>query len=511
MSLMAGCLIAALLEVILPMPVRAADVKLEARIAPTPPLRFACLSDGRSPVLVDLAWQPSEAAKEGAPVKLRLREVFSGREVSSTAGLHSTEPGKGWVQAIPGEVGLAPGLYHVRADLQGSEGASGSAEFYLAKPGESAWHVLGSFFIGRVTFAWDPEAKVYWRNLPEHLPPSLDPFDAAQFAAYRQAATGADADAFYRHPELQHDGGVAFLHGAEVFRKLGEEERAAFCEEVLKRTATTVLDIMTDEQGRIRGTKRVGDKWEHDYYIRQQAGFVLKLLCQTVDHFMAGGDETYARELWQRVQPIAAWEFSQENPIGCGGSGCKVYDGRILAGLAYCCLTERRMTGAWNEEHVARAIEFAGRAADHSVQTKGWYDDGCYNEGKCHIGFGTQNILCGLLAARQIALDRDDEATAARLKAGIETDLDFLARTNGAITNYLQWIPTRHSQWANGNMHEILDMYREQFGESEPLTWYYANLFRPMCDFWVLAFHRCDILATVLLESPEYKAATQTK
>ncbi|MBM3476711.1 MAG: hypothetical protein FJX75_25850 [Armatimonadetes bacterium] len=505
--------LAVLLEALLPMAAHAD--KLEARIAPTAPLRFACLSDPRSPLTIDLSWEPATIAPDGPSVRLRFREVFSGLDKVAYAAVRQTEPGKGWAQVTPGDLTLTPGLYHVRADLAGEGGARveatpGSAEFYLAKPGESAWHVLGSFFIGRVAFTWDPDAQVYWRNTPEHLPPSLDPFDAGDFAAYRQAVTAPDPEAFFRHPELQHDGGVAFLHGAEVFRTLGEEDRATFCEEVLKRTAATVLDIMTDEQGHIRGTKRVGDQWEHDYYIRQQAGFVLKLLCQTLDHF-AARDEPYARDLWQRIQPIVTCEFAQENPLGCGGSGCKVYDGRILAGLAYCCLTEKRMTGAWNDEHVARVMDFASRAADHCVQQKGWYDDGCYNEGKCHIGFGTQNILCGLLPARQIALDRGDLDTAARLKPGIETGLDFLARTNGSLTNSVQWVPTRHSQWANGNMHEILDMYRAQFGDSEPLTWYYANLFRPTLDFWVLAFHRCDILATVLLESPEYKAALQAK
>jgi len=100
---------------------------------------------------------------------------------------------------------------------------------------------------------------------------------------------------------------------------------------------------------------------------------------------------------------------------------------------------------------------------------KGWYDNECTGEGGCHIGFGNQNILCGLLPSRRIALARGEKGIAEHRGEAIMTGLDFLTRTNGAITGHIQWVPSRRSQWANGNMYEILNEIRDQFGESETL------------------------------------------
>ena len=181
----------------------------------------------------------------------------------------------------------------------------------------------------------------------------------------------------------------------------------------------------------------------------------------------------------------------QPDPLGYGGWGCKVYDGRILAGLAYYCLTERAATGQFNDDHVRTTLDFAQRAAEHLLAHKGWYDNDCTHEDRCHVGFGNQNILCGLLPSRRIALSRGEEELAERLGEGIMIGLDFLAR---------------HSQWANGNMREILDEIQDQFGESETLTWYYADLWKPTHGFWVAVFHRCNVLATALLDCEEYKS-----
>lgn len=125
-------------------------------------------------------------------------------------------------------------------------------------------------------------------------------------------------------------------------------------------------------------------------------------------------------------------------------------------------------------------------------------------EGRYLLDF---SIRCGLLPARRIALATGDDQLAEYLGDAATVGLESLGRTNGKITGETQWIPSRHSQWANGNMHEILDEIRAQLGESELLSWYYANLFKPTYGLSVVAFHRCDILATVLLECDESKRA----
>ncbi len=486
-------------------------LQVKAHLSPTTPGNFACATQGRYYLRFDLEWAPPDAVKPDDQWRVAFRDLFTGKVLECNPKADPKGGGRARIVVTPDVIALPPSSYHVRLEpLRSGQSLcgpqAGSCELYVAREGESANHVLGSFFLSRVAYTWDEEHKLHWRNIPK-LPPSGDPFDPAGRATFAQAVK-ADLQ---MHPELKHDGGVAFLHGAEVFRKLGEMDRAAFCEQVLKRTIEEVLTIMLAEDGRLYARKWDGKTAKPIYHIRQQDGFVLKLLSQSYLYFRTvARDKAYANDLFRRMQPMVKYQFSQPNPLGCGGSGCKVYDGRILAGLAYYCHAERAATGELNEEHVATTLKFAREAAAHCLAHRGWYDNDCYKEGKCHIGFGTQNIMCGLLPSRRLALLEGDQKLAEYLGDAAVAGFDFLARTNGKITGEIQWIPSRHSQWANGNMHEILDELRAQkLGRSDMLDWYYAKLWQPAYGFWVLAFHRCDILATPLLECAEYKQALE--
>jgi len=180
----------------------------------------------------------------------------------------------------------------------------------------------------------------------------------------------------------------------------------------------------------------------------------------------------------------------------------------VLAGLAYYCLAERAATEQFNNNnnHVRTTLDIAQGAAEHLLAHKGWYDNDCSNGGGIHVGYGNQNILSGLLPARRIALARGEEELAERLGEAIMTGFEILARTNGAIAGNHSWEPSEHSQWASGNMHEVLDEIRDQFGESKTLTWYYGRLWKPPHSFHVPGFNRCNVFATALLEYEEYKS-----
>ena len=485
-----------------------------ATLSPTTPGNFCCVTEGYYLLDFHVKVEAKDALAEGDALRFSFRNLFNDEITSCERRLsiEQIKSGEARVQLTPDDVTLAPASYHVRVDIiRDGESLSGplpgSCELYVCREGESANHVLGSYFISRAAFAWHPERKLYNRSIPK-LPPAIDPFDPdAQDMFWKKVG-----DNWELHPELQHDGAVAFLHGAEVFRKTGEMDRAQFCETVLKRTIETVIREMLAQDGKLHAIKWQGDTRKEIYHIRQQDCFVLKLMSQAYLYFRdVAGDKEYAESILARIQPMVKYNFSEPNPLGCGG-GCKVYDGRILAGLAYYCLTEKEASGEFNEEHVKTTLDFAERAARHCLAARGWYDENCYVEGKCHIGFGTQNILCGLLPSRRIALATGNEKLAQYLADAIMAGFDFLARTNGYITGYIQWIPSRHSQWANGNTHEILDEIRDQnLANSETrkkmLDWYFAKMWQPTHGFWVLAFHRCDILATPLLECEEYKAS----
>lgn len=480
---------------------------IAATLDPTTPGNFCCVTEGRYLLDCHLRLESKGELSQEAVLRFTFRDLFTDGTVECERPLRPEDVRGGGmdVRLTPDDIRLAAASYHVRVDAV-EDGRSlcgpnvGSCELYVCREGESANHVLASYFLSRAAFAWHPERKLYNRAIPK-LPPTCDPFDPQGRQQFWQTV----GDNWELHPELQHDGGVAFLHGAQVFRATGEPERATYCDTVLKRTIEGVINNMLAEDGKLHAVRWEGDERKAIYHVRQQDCFVLKLFSQAYLHYRnVVGDGEYAESILQRIQPMVEYNFSQPNPLGCGGS-CKVYDGRILAGLAYYCLTEKEATGQFSEQHVATTLDFAERAARQCLAARGWYDENCYVEGKCHIGFGTQNILCGLLPSRRIALARGDEKLAQYLGDAIMAGFDFLARTNGKITGEIQWIPSRHSQWANGNMHEILNEIREQFGESDTLKWYATNMWRPTYDFWVLAFHRCDILATPLLECEEYK------
>ncbi len=486
-------------------------MEISATLTPTTLENFCCVTEGCYLLDFQLKFEPKGALREGDVLRFGFQNLFTDEVTSCERPLSPEEVKKAAVQVwlLPDDVNLAPASYYVRVDaLRNGESLcgpnTGSCELYVCRKGESVGHALGSFLLSRVAYTWDPEREIYYQETPQ-LPPTGDPF-------HPESSKPFWSGEWKLVPELQHDGGLAFLYGAQVFYKTGEIDRARFCDTVLRRTLEADLKYLLGEDGKIYAVRwEDGNIARLPYYVQEEEGWLLKLFSQSYLHFReVVGDRAYADSLFQRLQPLVIQTFqqtsAQPDPLGYGGWGCKCYDGRILAGLAYYCLAERVATGQFNADHVRTTLDFARRAAEHLLAHKGWYDNDCTGEGGCHIGFGNQNILCGLLPSRRIALAQGEEELAKHLGEAIMTGLDFLARTNGAITGHIEWIPSRHSQWANGNMHEILDEIRDQFGESETLEWYYANLWKPTYGCWVAVFHRCNVLATALLECEEYKS-----
>jgi len=159
-------------------------------------------------------------------------------------------------------------------------------------------------------------------------------------------------------------------------------------------------------------------------------------------------------------------------PLGI--SEGKVYDGRILVGLSTYSLTENAISGEFNREHVETVLDLARRMSEHTLLHKGWYDDGGR---KGHDGYGTMNVLWGLLEARKVALATEEDDLAELLEKAIFTAFDFLARTNSTITGYTpQWIPSRHGGWSAGDTYEMMNEMERQFGEDENVQWFRSHI-----------------------------------
>jgi len=86
------------------------------------------------------------------------------------------------------------------------------------------------------------------------------------------------------------------------------------------------------------------------------------------------------------------------------------------------------------------------------------------------------NAIWGLLAARRIALSTGQDGIEVKLKRGILSAFDFLARTNSSLTGYTQWIPSRHGYWCAGDTYLMLNEIGRQCGENKLLEWYKLHL-----------------------------------
>jgi len=185
------------------------------------------------------------------------------------------------------------------------------------------------------------------------------------------------------------------------------------------------------------------------------------------------GDKEYAEKLYEPIKLLGDFQMTQPNtPLGI--SEGKVYDGRILVGLSTYCLTENAISGEFNSEHVKTVLDLATRMSEHTLLHHGWYDDGGL---RGHDGYGTMNVLWGLLEVRKIAIAIEEENLAELFEKAICTAFNFLDRTNSTITGYIpQWIPSRYGRWCTGDVYWMLNEMERQFGEDENVQWFRSHI-----------------------------------
>ncbi|MBE9511185.1 MAG: hypothetical protein IMY71_09925, partial [Bacteroidetes bacterium] len=418
-------------------------------------------------------------------------------------------------------VNLKASSYHVRVDLMRgnqslSPGAPGGCPVYVSREGESPKHQFVSFNASRLAYTWDDKQGIYYQTLPGVLIPSGDPFDPLARPVYEYAMRlEFNRIGYYdwtgRHPmencipEAQHDGGAGLIRAAGAFRQLGETDRALFCEQAVKRIVNAVLarKVETNENGQPGLTF---------YGPRQQHTILLKLICDACIYFRdVVGDKEYAEKLYEPIKLLGDYQMAQPNtPLGI--SEGKVYDGRILVGISNYCLTENAITGEFNREHVKTVLDLARRMSEHTILHNGWYDNGGM---RGHDGYGTMNVLWGLLTARKITIATEEDDLAELFEKAIFTAFDFLDRTNSTITGYIpQWIPSRYGRWCTGDMYWMLNEMERQFGEDENIQWYRLHL----CDGDIsyltklisrygitLSLNSANALPAYLMECEEYK------
>jgi hypothetical protein len=198
--------------------------------------------------------------------------------------------------------------------------------------------------------------------------------------------------------------------------------------------------------------------------------------------------------------------------VDCSDYRCKVYDGRILAGVSWYALAYRDAKGSWpTGETAGTLVQSAVAFSEHVFANDGWYDQGCLQENEIHGWCGNMNTLNGLLPALRVAQqDEAEPGQRATIERGIHEAFRFLVRSSGVVMDRPAFVPTMTSQWAAGNLYEIADEYLRVFGENgaESLG------VRRLRDHLLLGagagiidcFHRNNTSAAVLYSCPEYEA-----
>jgi hypothetical protein len=472
------------------------------------------IESGASPLVLEI--NASDAPKE-AQFAVAAREIFTNAAQSAKVTVNdAVHRGNGLytVYLLPEQLALAPGCWHVTVDVeaQGHQLAGarcGSALVYVRRRDESTLHARGSFNLGRIDFGWDDEYEVYFKTWRSQLPPSGLPYAEDTREEFLEQYIVEEITA----PELQHDGGIGILQSAIVFHALGEKERAAYCEHVLRRTAHTVVVQMMDDEGGLHYLQGRDEKRKQGIRSRQQAGFALKFLAQMYYYFVqgAGADAAYGRELLAKSRPVFMDLMDHGLGVDCSDYRCKVYDGRILAGVAYYALAHQAEKGDWPAARDAEAmVQCAVDFSEHLHTNNGWYDAHCQAENQIHGWCGNMNTLNGLLPVHRIARAMGaPKETIASIEDGIHEAFRFLASTSGAVTGDPAFIPTNVSQWAAGNMYEICEEYLHRFGEDGPQAGGVARL----ADHLLLnagahivdCFHRNCTTGAVMMSCPEYQ------
>jgi hypothetical protein len=187
-----------------------------------------------------------------------------------------------------------------------------------------------------------------------------------------------------------------------------------------------------------------------------------------------------------------------------------VYDGRILAGMAWYCLAVRAATGGYPEGGAARRVaRFAELLGRQCLAHHGWYDAGCLKEGECHTWCGNMNLLNGLLPVRRMLLDVGEgwaQNLFPHVDAAVEAAFQFLGRTSGAVTGRSPFVPSRTSKWAAGNMLEICDEYLRQVREDPGVRQLWKHVVHNAGSGIIECFHRNDTTGAIMMSCPEYRA-----
>ncbi|MCD6347212.1 MAG: hypothetical protein J7L96_07320, partial [Bacteroidales bacterium] len=496
------------------------SLTVNASVAPTTPADFAYDTEGRFCFQFQLSWTPGKKVKAGNYLRFTFRDLFNNKITYYNYSVENTNSVKTKIILTAKDVDLKPSSYHVRVDLMhGSHSLSpnspGACQIYVAREGESPKHMFVSFVSSRLAYMWDEKQGIYYHMLPGNLPSTGDPFDPVARPVYEQALRlEINKMGYYDWtgrspmenvvPEAQHDGGAGILHCAGAFREMGETDRALFCELAVKRIVEAVLARKVD-------TVVNGQPCLLFYAPRQQQTLLLKLFSDVYFYFRdVVRDKDYAQKLNEPIMLLGNYQMIQPNPLGV--SEGKVYDGRVLVGLSNYCLTENKINGQFNQDHIETVFDFATRMSKHTLHHQGWYDDG----GKrSHHGYGTMNLLWGLLEARKIAVNIDDNEHAELFGEAILTAFDFLARTNSYITGFTpQWVPSRHGAWSAGDTYEMLNEIEKQFGENKTVQWYRAHLFDRNINYFTKLVSKYgetsslgsrNALPGYLMECEEYK------
>lgn len=475
---------------------------------------------GRQPLSLDIRMAATQQFAPGTLLAIEGQEIFSGHMISNRVPLGiPSRNGQSPFWAIdlsPTVFPLTPGCWKISMRLHCAEATPSNEPaatllVYARTGDESLYYTLASWDFARMEQVFDAKAAIYGTTICI---------------------------------EIQHDSGLAYLYGAHMFRALGQNERAAFCERGIRRVSDVVIGRMLDpSRGRIWGLADRAGNYARSYAVRQQECLAMKFICQAYFYFRFGPnpDLDYARHLLAALEP--AFNFQIQEPLipgcgdlgftvtsrkdswdctpGCGDYGCKVYDGRILAGLAWYCLAYHAEHGKWPTskgiypDPASRVANCAEMFVRQLLSHQGWYDSGCLRERGVHVFYGNMNLLMGLLPVRRMMCimggTYTDGGTTRAADDGIHEAFRFITHTSASVTG--ESIPVlgqpklgHVDQWATCAVYEMCEEYLTTIQEDRAIRYFQERFARETAFMPVDDFALLNVAGALLALSDEYRA-----
>ncbi len=412
----------------------------------------------------------------------------------------------------PEEFRLEPGLWHILIDIMCGEESlagphAGSTEVYVHPSDESPLFSTASYELGRAEYAFEREFGAYVTSYEDQIPSSIDPFSDQDADEFQDLFVRDDA----LFPETIHDAGTGCLLAARAYRTTGHSDRYVYCEEAVARLVRTLLELMTDDRGKVHRLLGVEEQRAHETSAAPSNSMALTFLSRVYFYFMQDpiNNKSYARYVLTEAKQIFRFilkDFQETTEASVADPA----DPRILSGLAHYCLAHKAEHGQYFSPVALNAL-FDG--ATRIIKQISSAFPATTKTPDCSNLSHQIHLLTGLLATRRIAEVQTDRGhdEASNLLPDIHETIDAIRQD--IITSDAEDAPSPVPVPANlmGNLYTAARWYQHSFNEAFCADGFPEHFHKQQRTSRLIHLGELNATGAELHFTPEYRAAPQSK